>query len=908
MQEIISKRGKNSKTYDLGNGQNRVEIFQHPLHFESANGLEDIDTNIEFESGFGHKIKKANFNIRFNRKTLRFGFAKNVYIEYTLPIENKTVTGNRCVFENAWIQTDLEYLVKAEGVKNNIILKDSTAPTIFDFPVDAKGCTLEVANNAITIMADGTMVGIIPAPYALDANGDRGNVLISYANSVITFTADVNWLSNAIYPVIIDPSTFQSGRALNDGYIGGTSTFDNSNTYMQVGMTYEYHNMYSAWMGVTVPKDATITAANLSYKAYASASTTVPTKIYFNAIDDSFDPTNRTTYNALARTTANVAWSMPSFTAGTWYDSPDISSIVQEIVNRAGWVSGNWMMAMHDNNAAGSYAYRQVYTYDGGTTSGAKLVVTYSTGSAYTLTITSTNTTSLLLSKSINKIVNAISTLQSVCSKAVSKSVSAISTISATVRKAVTKPVSVVSTSVEILAKQGNKTIAGVITSLANSSRVAGKIINATVSLQSVVAKAVIKSIVTSTVLVSTVTKMIPKAISVINTLASNALKRGNKNITSSISQSSSVSKLPNKIITAITTSSEILTKNARKIITAVNTGALNVLKSTAKSIIASCNFVGSVVAQILTGLQTFYVNIVSLTTNSISLAKNANKAISTVNAITATLNKAAYKNITAITASVLSLVKSSCKNISTISTSASGIRKSINKTVLTVFTSSLNLARSTLKNLSTSMSVAASLISQALTGFITHYLTVTASARAELSASKLTNKILSPNVTALSALNKIITKTIIASYSIISSLFRSIPGMAGLFFQCYMYLKERVLKTTQIERRPVITLKSLSGGESMAVAGNTIRVQCEFKTFPTASLLADPTAITFKAYDEESRQIGSSVNIDSSNRLSTGIYYYDYFLPRGYRVINVEFSGTLEGSIITGKETIYIE
>lgn len=38
MQEITSTRSKNSKTFDIGNGQNRVEIFQHPLHYESANG------------------------------------------------------------------------------------------------------------------------------------------------------------------------------------------------------------------------------------------------------------------------------------------------------------------------------------------------------------------------------------------------------------------------------------------------------------------------------------------------------------------------------------------------------------------------------------------------------------------------------------------------------------------------------------------------------------------------------------------------------------------------------------------------------------------------------------------------------------------------------------------------------
>ena len=57
-------------------------------------------------------------------------------------------------------------------------------------------------------------------------------------------------------------------------------------------------------------------------------------------------------------TTASVAWSnMAAWTAGQWYNSPDISSIIQEIVNQGGWTSGN-NMALTWNDWANAEAHK----------------------------------------------------------------------------------------------------------------------------------------------------------------------------------------------------------------------------------------------------------------------------------------------------------------------------------------------------------------------------------------------------------------------------------------------------------------------------------------------------------------------------------------------------------------------
>ena len=77
-------------------------------------------------------------------------------------------------------------------------------------------------------------------------------------------------------------------------------------------------------------------------------------------------------------TTAVVNWQPAAWTNNTTYDTPDLSTIIQEIIDRAGWVSGAHMQIIMDNNGSSANAYR---TFDSYTTAAdaALLTVTYST-------------------------------------------------------------------------------------------------------------------------------------------------------------------------------------------------------------------------------------------------------------------------------------------------------------------------------------------------------------------------------------------------------------------------------------------------------------------------------------------------------------------------------------------------
>jgi len=87
-----------------------------------------------------------------------------------------------------------------------------------------------------------------------------------------------------------------------------------------------------------------------------------------------------------------------------------------------------------------------------------------------------------------------------------------------------------------------------------------------------------------------------------------------------------------------------------------------------------------------------------------------------------------------------------------------------------------------------------------------------------------------------------------------------------------------------------------------LSIIGNTVRLQATFKRFD--GILSDPESLTFKVYDSSKRLIFAD-NLTNINKISVGLYYYDYLIPNGIGDLTYEFSGILEGSVILGRGNI---
>ncbi|GMQ95000.1 MAG: hypothetical protein BMS9Abin13_110 [Patescibacteria group bacterium] len=140
-------------------------------------------------------------------------------------------------------------------------------------------------------------------------------------------------------------------------------------TDQEVGMRFQ---------NIVVPQGAIITNAYVQFTVDELDSGTTNLTIYGEDIDVA--PTFTTTAGNITnrtKTSASVAWnSVPAWTtvgdAGTDQRTPDITSIIQEIVNRVGWASGNSLVVIIDGTGE-----RTAESYDGVPTSAPLLRIEY---------------------------------------------------------------------------------------------------------------------------------------------------------------------------------------------------------------------------------------------------------------------------------------------------------------------------------------------------------------------------------------------------------------------------------------------------------------------------------------------------------------------------------------------------
>lgn len=130
--------------------------------------------------------------------------------------------------------------------------------------------------------------------------------------------------------------------------------------------------------GVTIPAGATITSAYLLMRTDTSGSMNAQLlKIYGIAEDNTAtlvdDPTGRT------KTSANTDWDIPTVEVDTDYTSPDIKTAIQEIIDRAGWNSGQALGLIIVDD--GSTYPTDWNSYEGDSTNAAQITINYTTGS-----------------------------------------------------------------------------------------------------------------------------------------------------------------------------------------------------------------------------------------------------------------------------------------------------------------------------------------------------------------------------------------------------------------------------------------------------------------------------------------------------------------------------------------------
>jgi beta-glucanase (GH16 family) len=158
-------------------------------------------------------------------------------------------------------------------------------------------------------------------------------------------------LQSSIVDIRISAGANDAEQRLSDGYM----YLDSSDLELvnDPGVAKADQSIGMRFTGVSIPKGATITNAYVEFQVDEATSEKTSLIMHGEATDNAaiFTTSTKNITNR-ARTNASVGWnSLPTWsTVGAKVQSPAITSVIQEIVNRSGWTAGNSLVLFVDGS------------------------------------------------------------------------------------------------------------------------------------------------------------------------------------------------------------------------------------------------------------------------------------------------------------------------------------------------------------------------------------------------------------------------------------------------------------------------------------------------------------------------------------------------------------------------------
>ncbi len=132
--------------------------------------------------------------------------------------------------------------------------------------------------------------------------------------------------------------------------------------------------------GIAIPQGATVTSAHLEVFSSQSQWISISLNLAAEATGNSqtFSANNKPSQRILTIQQvgylSNVRW-----LASTWYSLNEMAPVIQEVVNRADWQSGNGLSIIIKGTGS-SWGRKFVTSYNGSAANAPKLVISYTAG------------------------------------------------------------------------------------------------------------------------------------------------------------------------------------------------------------------------------------------------------------------------------------------------------------------------------------------------------------------------------------------------------------------------------------------------------------------------------------------------------------------------------------------------
>jgi hypothetical protein len=191
------------------------------------------------------------------------------------------------------------------------------------------------------------------------------------------------WLADPArqYPVVIDAAVdLQVSTGNDDGDTDQASDAQNSITRITIpvgSFSGNPHMGAARFNNVTIDQGTTIDSATFNGTSHDdyNCACTISARVYLEDADTSAALTT-TNINDKVLTTANSTWDIHDLDPDTEY-SVSITSAVQEVLDRAGWASGNSMSVLLRDNSSTANEYQIFWSYNGNTSFAPELHITY---------------------------------------------------------------------------------------------------------------------------------------------------------------------------------------------------------------------------------------------------------------------------------------------------------------------------------------------------------------------------------------------------------------------------------------------------------------------------------------------------------------------------------------------------
>ncbi len=421
MVELPELRTAFSKTYDVGNGQRRIRCRTAPIHYRDAQNVwRDINTDnldITLTMTDAPYILEGRANVIGMKYTSRASgevlTCRLVEIGGTpvasLPlVVNPTRSGRAIVWDSCLPGLTIGLRLLPGGISWVKRLADATVPRSFtwriEYPSNIAGIILPTtvvgSDNITRDAVEGRTVRSFPLECTINYTVVSDNGTTKVVRLTETWTGRIVKrgipATDVVYPVEFDPS-FQETITANadDGEEYSDSTWSSTATAARTGSYYGTNSncglRFTVGDGSGPASGATINSATLTVDVLAKAGSPNIT-VRGDNVDNAAAWGSSSRPSQISSTTATVSWT-PTVTGS---QSITVTSIVQEIVNRAGWAQGNAMrFALMDNATGNNYA--RIIQLENGTSGEADLDITYTAGGSKSLLVGSRSMAHLLV-------------------------------------------------------------------------------------------------------------------------------------------------------------------------------------------------------------------------------------------------------------------------------------------------------------------------------------------------------------------------------------------------------------------------------------------------------------------------------------------------------------------------------